>query len=484
MNRLALTCGLALMDTCWVVPWAILLGVWSEPQRQTPLLSAPAILAILLLSAAATHRLGRRARSNPRQARVALAALAFLAASVAVRLDHYPGGGALGWVGLLLGALAVSVGQLSLPVLAFALGLYLWWRGVRLGSQTPGFAEVEGAFRWGIARLAVFGLIMALTSRAGLLQALEAASTPTVVAYFFVSLVTLALARLESLRTRTRSPSLNTQWLGVLVLVAAGVVLFALLLGQLVSFDVLLVATRPLFDLLGSVVLLVLYAIFIPLAYVMEWLIYLVLSVLRVNPNRPPPQPPEPADFENALQRFLAEQVPAEVLVVLKAAGAALLIGLALLLVARGLTRWRPSGADADGTNEERDSLWRADAAWAALLAWLRRVLRRERPPLITAAPPATTQGATASVAAADNVRALYAQLLRAGEAAGARRSAATTPFEHVPALETVLGPQSVVDELTEAYVRVRYAEATVPDSETRALADGLRQVEPKGAAE
>jgi len=95
----------------------------------------------------------------------------------------------------------------------------------------------------------------------------------------------------------------------VLIVVTAGVFLLALLLGQLVSFDVLVVATRPLFDLLGGVLLVLLYIIVVPLAYVVEWIICLVLSLARADGNQPPPRPPAPAAFDNALQRFFAQQL-------------------------------------------------------------------------------------------------------------------------------------------------------------------------------
>src|SRR5205814_2087197 len=118
------------------------------------------------------------------------------------------------WVGPFIGSIAGLIGHLSAPALAFAVALYLWWRGVRLGSQTPGFPEVESAFRWGIGRLVIFGLIMTLSTRPSLLASVEARTTPYVVGFFFTSLLTLALGRLESLRTRTRSLSINTQWFG------------------------------------------------------------------------------------------------------------------------------------------------------------------------------------------------------------------------------------------------------------------------------
>src|SRR4029453_9057002 len=108
-----------------------------------------------------------------------------------------------------------------------------------------------------------FTVLLAVAVRPNQQAAIEARATPFVVGAFFVSLLTLALARLDSLRTRSRALGLNTQWLGVLIAVAGLLVLGSLALAQVLSFDLLLVATRPLFDLLGQVLLLLLYAIVI-----------------------------------------------------------------------------------------------------------------------------------------------------------------------------------------------------------------------------
>src|SRR5258708_12594353 len=113
------------------------------------------------------------------------------------------------------------VGQVSAPALAFGLGLFLWWRGVRLGIQTASCSDVENAFRWGIGLLVGFGLIMAISTRPSLLAVVEARTTPFVVGFFFFSLVTLALGRLESLRTRTPPLPINSQCLSLLLIVAA-----------------------------------------------------------------------------------------------------------------------------------------------------------------------------------------------------------------------------------------------------------------------
>jgi hypothetical protein len=477
VNRAVLTVGLALMDLCWTYPLAVLLGVWADARRDSGLLSAPTILTLLVIGAGATHVLGARV-GRGRKARGALAVVAVLASLFAVRIEHYSSSGAVDWVVPFLGALAATIGQLTAPVLAFAFSLYLVYRGVRLGSQTPGYTEVEGSFRWGLGRMAVLGLIIAANRR------VEPQTTPFVVGFFFISLLTLALGRLESLRTRTRRPTLNTQWLAVLIVVAASIVVLALLLGQIVSFDVLLTATRPLFDLLGAILLVLLYIIVIPLAYVVEWIVYLILALLQAGGPHPPPQLPQTSDVDNALQRFFAQTFSPELIAVLKAGAAGLAVVLALLIVARGLAAWRPSSADADASNEERDSMLTLREALARLLAFLRGLLRRSSPTSPAQASADATPADSSIQVEMSTVRALYAHLLQVAEGSGVKRAVATTPSEHVPALSGALEPDEAVRDLTSAYVRVRYAETAATSEEVARLRTQLGEVRPIGAGE
>src|SRR5919199_373681 len=446
MNRLSLTLGLAAMDLCWVYPWSVLIGLWSGgPGR--PLLSPAAVLGMVMLGALTTQALGRYA-AHRQSLRLGLAGLGAAAAAGAVRLDQYPGGGLVEWVVPFLSAVALTLGQVSAPVLAFALALYVWWRGVGIGAQQPSFVDVETAFRWGIGLLIAFGLILAITTRPSLLPSLEAQTTPFVVGFFFVSLLTLALGRLESLRSRTRALGLNTQWFGVLLVVAGLVVVAALILGQLLSFNLLTAATRPLFDLLGQLLVLLMYVIVIPLAYVIEWLIYLVLSLINPNTDQPPPQPPQPSDVDDLLQRLFSRVLTPELLVALKALGAAAPV---LLM-----------------------QLW---------LDWLRRVLGRR---LASGDRAALARGEPGAIAAEEpvSVRALYLKVLRLGDSVGARRASATTALEHLPALRHALEPADGLTDLTDAYLRARYAELADTPAEVAELRDEVARLHPKFGAE
>jgi hypothetical protein len=477
MNRALLTIGLAAMQVCWIFPWTLLVVRWAQGDPERPLLGAASMLALLLLGALAT-RLVIRFVGVRRGGQITLVALGVLVVLAAVRLDYFADADMSGWLGAQWGAVAVMLGHPTLPALALGLALVLWWRGVQLGSSTPSFPEVDTAFRWNIGALIAFVLIVAVGTRPSQRPLLETQATPFVVGSFFVSLLTLALARLESLRTRTRALSVNGQWLGVLIAVAGLLVLLALAVAQVLSFDLLLVATRPIFDLLGRVLLVLLYIIVVPLAYVVELLAYWLLSLISPDPNREQPEPMSPGDINAWLERLLNQTLSPEVQDALKAIGAVLVLGLALLLVARAVGRWRPRAAETDATLEERDSVFDAARVWAALRAWLRALFRRSRAAAGAPAqvPSAAAQAETPALA---SVRELYRRLLTLGEAAGSYRAPATTPYEHRPALEGALEPPHEIAWLTEAYVQVRYAEDEPTSEEVEELRERLERVHP-----
>ena len=149
MNRGAINLGLVAMEVCWLTPWVVLVGLWTDASQPRQLLSPASILALVLLGSLSTQVLGRNAATN-RATRFALVGLGVMVTLVAVRLDQYSTTAGLDWLALLVAAVAGMLGQVSLPALAFGLGLFLWWRGIRLGIQSASYSDVETAFRWGI----------------------------------------------------------------------------------------------------------------------------------------------------------------------------------------------------------------------------------------------------------------------------------------------------------------------------------------------
>src|SRR3979411_3375267 len=97
MNRLSLNLGLAAMEVCWLVPWAVLLGLWTDSAQPKQLLAPPSIAAIVLLGSLSTQALGRRAAGSQKM-RLAIAALGVAVSLIAVRLDQYPESKSLDWL--------------------------------------------------------------------------------------------------------------------------------------------------------------------------------------------------------------------------------------------------------------------------------------------------------------------------------------------------------------------------------------------------
>ncbi|HET6319011.1 MAG TPA: DUF4129 domain-containing protein [Chloroflexota bacterium] len=479
MNRALLTLGLAAMQVCWIYPWSLLVVRWIQGEPERPLLSGATMLLLILLAAFAT-RVVIRTVGVARTGQLTLIGTGLAIVLVAVWLNQYPGADLAESLGGLASAVMVLLGRPTTPAVALGLGLILWWRGVQLGSYTPSLPEVEVAFRWNIGALIAFGVVLAVGTRPSQQSLLEAQATPFVVGSFFVSLLTLALARLESLRSSTRALALNTQWLGVLIAVAGLLVLTALAVAQVLSFDLLIVATRPIFELLGRVLIVLLYIVIIPLAFIVEWIAYWLLSLFSPDADRRPPEPYSTGDVNTFLERLFGQLLPPEVLVVLKALGAVLLLGIALLLVARTVARWRPRLGESDATREERDSVFEPGRFRQALFAWLRRLFQRIRPVKPAARAPAADALTPAQADGLPTVRDLYRRLLALGQRAGRPRAAALTPYEHQPALADVLQPPADVHDLTEAYVEVRYAEHELTTAEIEDLQSRLDRLQPK----
>ena len=169
-------------------------------------------------------------------------------------------------------------------------------------------------------------------------------------------------------------------------------------------------------------------------------------------------------------------------MVALKAVGAAGLLLVALVIVARAVRRWRPSSADAVVTNEERDSVFDGRLLMRVWLEWLRRLFgRRARlgPDRLAAPAPVMVDSEPTL-----SVRALYRRVLSLGESAGARRAIATTALEHLPTLQQCLEPAEGLTGLTDAYLRARYAEIDSSPEEIAELRHGVDRLRGKFGAE
>lgn len=474
LRRVALPVGLAALEAAWMYPWSLLLGLWLRPGGGAPLLPAPSIFALLLLGRAAT-RGARRLGWPLGLARAALVALGLLAVAVAVVLVH--GVGVLDAAAR--AALARTLPDVLLvnpqpPVFAAALGSFLWWRGTVRGRGELGFDDLEGAFRQGVLGLVAF-LAAAAASESASYQAVEGEAAPYVLGFFFAGLVSLALARLAAVREQSqarqgRAPAFSREWLAVLLGVVGGLLLVALLFAQLVTFDLIAAIWRPIGGPLGTAASWLLLAILLPIALLIELIVY--VARLLLHPGEPPPRPPQD-DLAGQLQRLVRGQeasgLPAGVAEAARWGAVALIAAVVLATLARAVY-WFVDAERDDEVEEERDSVWSWASLRHALGAWLRSLYGRwfRRPRAATAPLTAASDAAVAPPPMVATVRAIYRELLALGRLAGSPRSPTATPYEHLPRLQAALDPDEDLAGITEAYVQARYGAEPPSDARVR----------------
>jgi hypothetical protein len=463
LKRIVLPVGLAMMDLCWIYPWSLLIGIWLRPDASAPLLSAASILVLLIAGRAVTRfALGRPWPVRP--TRIGVVALGLVVVLVAIRLDQYGQVGLTDFTWFLdLGSAFASVfSRLSAPVPASALGLFLWWRAISLARGRLYFEDVERSFGIGLAAL-VTCLLVTATTGSSVSNSLKAGAGLCVVGFFLTGLASLSLARLETLREQgrvrgERPLAFNRQWLVVMVGIVLAMLLLTLGLAQFLSFDLIATVAGPLLDVLANVAWFLLYIIAWPLGLLAAVVVYLARWILHPSKPPPSPEPPDTGFLDDLRKQGPPTTLPPELILALKWAIIGLVACVVILILVRAVFKWREWERD-DEVVEERDSVWNWGLVKEALLAWLhslRQRLRR-RPPAAVADSAQSSGQAVEEPAAVLTIREIYRRLLALGASVGLTRASHTTPYEHLPRLQSRLKPEEDLAAITETYVKARY---------------------------
>lgn len=326
----------------------------------------------------------------------------------------------------------------------------LWWLGRHLACIEVNFSSLVGRFQFGLVIL-IIALLVASQLK------LELADSVTVTLVFFLFALTgISIAHaLEG--TSWLSGLYQGHWSGLLLVSIGVIILLGLLIGSVITTDLLQIVVDGLKWLWGLIMKLV----------------ALIVSLLpEPEPSElPPPAPPAPEMEPSA--GFKLWSMPESVRRFLQSGWSILFFGIflvALWRISTDIFRWlrRRFPGRAGAEYEAMPGAFRAD-----LLSWLKRIVlglfgvrrlfqRGKRPTMPEVA----------------SVRELYRRFLRWTAAGGYPRHIYQTPHEYLYTLADLL-PEARQDLafMTQQYVSARYGTLPQTEDELRQLRESWRKV-------
>jgi len=444
--------GLVLMECCWLYPWASAL---TGRQAARPYLPFAALVCTLLLALYLTRLLEL---GTPRVwlQRLLTVSVALLSTLLLLRLylygEYRPGD--LSWTFRFVGELGTVLERVPRALIIFALGLYLWWRGISLAQRELGIDSAGLSFRIGILALLWLPAMGMFGAR------IEA--TRFAFAYFGFGVIVMGLARVHDVSESLegiRSP-FDASWLAILTGAALLVSLLSVIAAWLLSLRTLAALVSrlgPLWRFLGTLLA--------PVAAVLAWLLALVFDVLVGLFARLFQSSEKQLSVVDRVAQRLQALLPSwqaaggapQLLQVLKWVALGLLLTGALAVLAFSVGRRKRerrgarsaecasfSGDQAGDQSPDRGRQDRLRRLEAGLLAALSS-LQDSRNAILT-------------------IRQIYARLARLAADIGSPRREAQTPYEYLDDLRRAF-PDSPgeVQLITEAYVAAHYGQRSFP---------------------
>lgn len=423
---------LAAMETCWV--YAVIVFLAALMQLNASLTPLPFFIVYWL-----ALNLGR-ALPRTRLRGILLQATAMLSALVCVlavaRLEIYPAlvwsDGA--WLPRFLANLFLSVRGITLEQIVSVAAVYVFIRGLGFGQRPLTLWFIGFQFRLGV--VVFFGLFFLAAFARGL--GVDQFFAPWIFVYFFLALLSIALARSEELGADFQ---FTPRWMATLLAAVALVLFIGLGVAQVFTVETAQ-ALLGIFAPLWAVVALLILIVAVPLGYIIDFLFQLLKPLFQ-------PFGQMLANLQNSplgnfakdtfgLQDAANNELSMNILRTILILAVLLLIGYWLV---RALNKKMQS--------IEAETYVRESIADQAAERARRAATKKKTPPR-----------ARAHALAAETIRRIYAALVARAAAAGLPRRLAETPYEFLPRLEKHWSAEANdLRAITEAYVQAHYAE-------------------------
>lgn len=474
----------ALMEVMWAYPWFVWIGRlefvdWSEP----PVTLASALflpVAAILISRAAI------ARGWPavRILLVALPALLILTALV-VRLEV--GGGRPVWDP---GWWSYAVEQRPAVIGSLAFGVYLLWRGITIGMETPSFEALYRRFLFGLAALVSLLALSGFIDGGDEVRSALRSTGFYVAGFLIAGLLSMGLVNLKAIweemqRRDEASGAVGRRWFSMLLGVVVATMAVSLVVASVFSFNLASALLQPLSLAADLLVTAFVYLVALPLGIVAAVLIYVFRFLASLLPRGETPQPlsiPGPAEVQEIVEGQGTRGFPPEAALVLKWILVALVVLMVLFILARAMLRYGRSRRRDEETDEVSESLWTWDGFKADLRSFLSNLLARFRRkkasvPAAATSPPLSI-ARDADTGAVFSVRDIYRGLLWEARRVGFPRRRPETPTEYRGRLEAGLeSEEAALQAITEAYIQERYGGVEASGEKLGALNASWREL-------
>lgn len=445
---------LAAMETCWVFAVVVFLAeLTGAPHPLTPLpLFLTYWLAMMLGRVLPRSEIGGLILQAIAFAIAIIILLAVARAELYPHLDWYD----FTWLPRFVPAVLSMTRGVVIEHIVAAGTLYVFIRGLGLAQRPLTLWFIGLQFRIGIVIFFVLLLIAGFARAFSTTSLQRYDASLWIFIYFFISLLAIALARIEEMTSDVRY---TPRWAVTLLGSVALVLFIGLGVLQFLTVDLvraMMVILVPIAWLFGGLIVL----LSVPFGYLLEGLVKFLQPLF--------------AGLEqliDSLQRFLNQEPLAQPatdpvitfsLMALIQPAFVLAIGLLVLyLLGRALHRRMRR-------IEEEMFVREAIGADDALESARRDDTRKKKP----ARPRARN-------AAAESIRKIYAALVARAADAGLPRRAAETPYEFEPRLEKQwLEHSADIRTITEAYVDVHYAEQIATVEQVQIVQDAWERIQ------
>ena len=241
--------SVVLMESFWIFPWLLWIGLWPYFDVEGPALSLISVIAVLVASLLIT-RIVTKQKWPIWLIRTVIIGFGVIIMFLVLRIEHTAGFGIFdsGWYGFAGNTLGNFFGSPHPMGVAIAAMIYLWWRGIGLGRSTSQFRGIYSSFLTGLTFLILLIIMWRLTSGEDTYATPGSEIALYVIAFFFFSLISIAVGHLfmmhRSMPTEEAALTSGWRWLPMMLGVIGGMVI--------VGFVVAIAFSEDLFETLKT----------------------------------------------------------------------------------------------------------------------------------------------------------------------------------------------------------------------------------------